>query len=717
MRAPILLLAVVVLAAEPARAQDPPVRLAAPADCATNPNCAPGLERTYGTAPPASSLVRLTVADAGIQALDDGVAEVAVAFSSDPALSRPDIKVLRDDKDMIGPDRVVPVVRSTLLERYGAGLKRRLNAASRLLNTLALRGLNQQVIDGRLPEAVGGEFVDANGLGGDAKRKAGPQIVVGYQAFAENETLAHLYAEALRAGGYRVKVRAVGGLRRETVAALRRGRIDMWPGYDGSLREFLGTGRTLRTALARIGAEPLRLSQAQNRNVFATKTETARRLSLETLSDLTKRWKPGRAHAAAAEPLQDEQWAFAEGSVLELPGAWGLTQGAGAVVAVVDSGTKLDHPDLAPNIWANFREVPGNGADDDGNGYVDDVYGIDLSSTQVSQNLSDGHGHGTHVAGIIAAAANRRGVVGVAPRAKIMTVRVLDDTGAGTTGAVAEGIRYAAANGARVINASIQGDFPDPNMEAAIAAAGAANALVVVSAGNSARDIDAKPSYPAAIAAPNLISVAATAPNAGTALDSYSNYGRLAVGLAAPGGDILATTNDGGYGRKSGTSMAAPIVSGVAALMVSLNPGLSASELRARLLQHAGRSRLPVAAGYVDALDSVRSVTTAVGQESTQRPRVRILRATADRRRTQLQVSVSGSTQAIKRYRIRLDNRSRWSVTARRATFTVALQRRGRSARIDALDASGRSLARAQRRVTQLRAGKRGVTRGRGVGT
>ena len=321
------------------------------------------------------------------------------------------------------------------------------------------------------------------------------------------------------------------------------------------------------------------------------------------------------------------------------------------------------------------------------------------------------------MAGIIAAAANRRGVVGVAPRAKIMTVRVLDDTGAGTTGAVAEGIRYAAANGARVINASIQGDFPDPNMEAAIAAAGAANALVVVSAGNSARDIDAKPSYPAAIAAPNLVSVAATAPDAGTALDSYSNYGRLAVGLAAPGGDILATTNDGGYGRKSGTSMAAPIVSGVAALMVSLNPGLSASELRARLLQHAGRSRLPVAAGYVDALDSVRSVTTAVGQESTQRPRVRILRATADRRRTQLQVSVSGSTQAIKRYRIRLDNRSRWSVTARRATFTVALQRRGRSARIDALDASGRSLARAQRRVTQLRAGKRGVTRGRGVGT
>ena len=171
-RWPLLLLVTAALGgpAGTARAQDPPVRLAAPADCATNPNCAPGLRRTYGAAPPPSALVRLTVADAGIQALDDGIAEVAVAFSSDPALSRPDIRVLRDDRDMIGPDRVVPVIRSTLLEHYGRDLRRRLDAASRLLTTLALRGLNQQVIDGRLPEAVGGEFVDANGLGGTAKR-------------------------------------------------------------------------------------------------------------------------------------------------------------------------------------------------------------------------------------------------------------------------------------------------------------------------------------------------------------------------------------------------------------------------------------------------------------------------------------------------------------------------------------------------------------------
>src|SRR4029079_18314939 len=124
---------------------------------------------------------------------------------------------------------------------------------------------------------------------------------------------------------------------------------------------------------------------------------------------------------------------------------------------------------------------------------------------------------------------------------------------------VAEGIRYAAANGARVINASLTGDQPDQRMVDAIAAAGAANALVVVSAGNESRNIDTQPAYPAAIPAPNLISVAATGPTEGRNLDSYSNYGRRAVGLAAPGGGILSTTNDGAYGQKSGTSMAAPM--------------------------------------------------------------------------------------------------------------------------------------------------------------
>ena len=703
-----------IAAAAPAEARGAPPRLAAPTDCPTNPNCAPGLKRSYGV-DPAPDLVKLTVADAGIQALDDGLAEVAVAFSSNPELSRPDIVTLRDDRHMIGPDRVVPAVRSAVLDRYGPGVRRRLNGASRLLDTLALRGLNQQVIDGRLPEAVGGEFVDANGLGGDAKRKPGPAIVVGYQDFAENQTLAYLYAEALRAGGYPVRVKSVGGLRKEAVAALRSGRIGLYPAYSGSLLEYLG-GKSLRRALARLHAEPLALSQAQNRNVFATKTATADALGLKSLSDLARAWSTTSARAAA-DPLQDEQWAVAEGGMLDLPGAWALTRGAGTIVAIVDSGMKLDHPDLAPNVWTNFREIPGNGVDDDGNGYVDDVHGVDLTTTAAGQDLSDGHGHGTHVAGIVAAVANGRGVVGVAPQAKLMTVKVLDATGAGTTGAVAEGIRYAAANGARVINASIQGDAPDSRLDDAIAAAGAANALVVVAAGNDSRDIDSRPSYPAAIAAPNLIAVAATAPSDGRDLDTYSNYGRLTVGVAAPGGMILSTTNDGGYGEKSGTSMATPMVSGIAALMVALNPAISAIDLRALLLQHAARSKLPVAAGYADALTSTLAATTTVGYGSTQPPRLQVLRATGDGKRTQLQVAVVGSTQAIRSYRVRLDGKRVASLTARASIFTVSLARRGRRAQIDALDASGRSLATVKRAVKALRAGKGGVNRGRGVGT
>ena len=450
-----------VLAAQ-SQAQAPAVRLAAPADCSTNPNCIPGFKKVYKL-DPTPVLVRLAVPDAGIQALDDGLAEVAVAFSSNPQLSRPDVITLRDDRHMVGADHVTPVVRTATLRRYGRPLRRRLNETSRLLSTLALRGLNQQVVDGRLPEAVGGEFADANGLGGDASTRRGPRIVVGFQDFAENETLAHLYGAALRGAGYRVTVRSVRGLRKEAITALRSGRIDVYPGYSGSLLEYLG-GSSLRSALARLKAEPLARAQAQDRNVFAMKGQTAKELGIAKLSDLARYWSA--VARAAADERQDEQWAIAPESVLDLPDAWSLSQGAGVTVAIVDSGIKLDHPDLAPNAWTNFAEVPGNGVDDDGNGYVDDVHGVDLTTTSPAQDVSDGHGHGTHVAGIVAAAANGRGVVGVAPRAKVMAVKVLTAEGGGTTGAEAEGIRYAAANGARVINVSIQGDDPDSRLNA-----------------------------------------------------------------------------------------------------------------------------------------------------------------------------------------------------------------------------------------------------------
>ncbi|MBE2317568.1 hypothetical protein DVA67_016415 [Solirubrobacter sp. CPCC 204708] len=299
MRCSVLLVAFGIwLCSTPAQAQQ--VRLAAPADCLTNSGCAVGLRSVYGL-DVRSVLVPLTVADAGISALDDGRAEVAIAFSSNPQVSRPDIVTLRDDRSMIYDDHVVPVIRRQLLRDYGAraarALRRRLNAASAVLTTLALRGLNQHVIDGRMPEAVGGEFIDANGLGGSAARRPGKRIVVGYMAFDENETLAHLYAEALRAGGFRVVVRAVGGLRPEAVRKLRRDQIDLYPAYSGSLLRYLvGTKPErlragLRRTLARIDVEPLRASRAQDRNVFVTKTDTASRLGLASISDLRRYWQ------------------------------------------------------------------------------------------------------------------------------------------------------------------------------------------------------------------------------------------------------------------------------------------------------------------------------------------------------------------------------------------------------------------------------------------
>ena len=511
-RLPLLLLALagLGLSAGPARAQESPVRLAAPADCSTNPNCAPGLRRTYGTAPPSSAMVRLTVADAGIQALDDGLAEVAVAFSSDPGLSRPDIRVLRDDRGMIGPDRVVPVVRSSLLRHYGRDLRRRLDAASRLLTTLALRGLNQQVIDGRLPEAVGGEFIDANGLGGTAKRREGPRIVIGYQDFAENETLAHLYATALRAGGYRVTVRAIGGLRQAAVSAMRRGRIDFWPGYDGSLLEYL-KGRTLRRALARIGAEPLALSQAQNRNVFATKTDTAARLGLQTISDMVRRWSAGhrprrdRSAAGRAVGVRRERRAGA---------ARGLENHPGRRRRRRDRG--LRHQARSPRPGAErLGQLPRAARQRRRRrrqrlyrrrlrhrSQLDPTFAGSRRRSRAWDPRRRDRGRGRQRA----RRRRRRPAREDHDRPRPRPHRRGDDW----SGRRGHPLRR------RQRRAGDQRQHPGRrtrrDWSRAIAAAGAANALVVVSAGNSARDIDTQPSYPAAIAAPNLVSVAATAP-------------------------------------------------------------------------------------------------------------------------------------------------------------------------------------------------------------
>ena len=422
------------------------------------------------------------------------------------------------------------------------------------------------------------------------------------------------------------------------------------------------------------------------------------------------------AAGAPADALQGEQWAVAPDTLFDLPGAWALSDGAGVVVAVVDSGMRLDHPDLAPNAWTNFAEVPGNGVDDDANGYIDDVHGVDLTTGRTAQDVHDGYGHGTHVSGTIAAAANGRGVVGVAYRAKLMTVKVLNDAGAGTTGGVAEGIRYAAANGARIINLSLETQFDDPRMRAAVEAAAAANVLVICAAGNSGINVDRSAVFPVAIAASNLVGVAATEPAEGRTLPQFSNYGRLTVPVGAPGVEVLSTSREGGFERKSGTSMAAPHVTGVAALMAAVAPNLSAADLRALLLQHAVRSSAPVAAGMVDALGSVLAASTASSQLLGQPAQLRLLSATRKGRLTQAQIALLGATQGVARVVVKVDGRSVATLRGGRSVMTVRLRRRtGRRMVIDALAADGRTLATASGRIRAVRAGKRDVGKGGGI--
>jgi subtilisin family serine protease len=306
---------------------------------------------------------------------------------------------------------------------------------------------------------------------------------------------------------------------------------------------------------------------------------------------------------------QARQWALSRGATLGIPAAWSLSQGTGVVVAVIDTGTRADHPDLAPNLWVNPGEIAGNGIDDDGDGHVDDVHGVNLTTEGAPQDIGDRNGHGTLVAGVLAAAADGRGIVGVAYRSRLMTVKVLDQAATGAMAAVAEGIRYAVEHGARIVNLSLGSNELDMNLRSAIEEAGAAEVLVVCSAGNMRRNVDAAPSYPVSLPEPNVLGVGATvAADGGRTLASFSNWGPAAVPVAAPGDRILTTSRDGRYAYSWGTSLAAPHVAGVAALVASINPGISAVALRAALVDHATQGSAPGRPRYVDASASVRSV-------------------------------------------------------------------------------------------------------------
>ena len=267
---------------------------------------------------------------------------------------------------------------------------------------------------------------------------------------------------------------------------------------------------------------------------------------------------------------------------IEAPLAWDFSKGdPNVVVAVVDWGVDLQHPDLAAKLWTNPGEIADNGIDDDGNGYVDDVYGWDFANDD--NDPQDDYGHGTHCAGIAAAATdNGMGIAGVGFNSRIMAVKVGDGaTGKAAYSDIAYGIMYAADNGAKVISMSLGGYAYSGFLEAVVNYAWNAGCVLVGAAGN---DNLSDPFYPAAYE--NVIGVSATDQDDVRA--SWSNYGSY-ISVAAPGVSIYSTYwNDGStYAYMSGTSMAAPHVAGLAALLFAQDGSRSNATVRSLIEETA----------------------------------------------------------------------------------------------------------------------------------
>ncbi len=270
--------------------------------------------------------------------------------------------------------------------------------------------------------------------------------------------------------------------------------------------------------------------------------------------------------------------------------AWDSSTGdATVIIAVIDTGVDYGHEDLAGNMWTNPGEIAGNLIDDDGNGYIDDVYGYDF--TNMDADPFDDHGHGTHVSGTIAGIGNNGiGVVGVNWNAKIMAVKFLGAGGGGYVSDAIDGVIYAVNNGAKILNNSWGGGGFSQALLEAIYAANDAGVLFVTAAGNKGRNNDIRPYYPSSYAVPNVISVAATDHNDRRAI--FSSYGANSVHLGAPGVNTLSTVPTGscpmctseGYRNANGTSMATPHVAGAAALILDQLPMLSVAGLKSRLM-------------------------------------------------------------------------------------------------------------------------------------
>lgn len=268
---------------------------------------------------------------------------------------------------------------------------------------------------------------------------------------------------------------------------------------------------------------------------------------------------------------------------LQLENAWKVSKGSSEVrVGILDTGIDKNHEDLHENLGRNLLEIPGNGKDDDGNGWVDDDWGWDFINQ--TNNPQDDKGHGSFCAGVIGADwENDKGTQGINRNVSLLAVKILDSFGQGSTATAIEGIEYAIESGVHIINASWGGNRFDPALFETVKKASEKGILVVAAAGNSSQNNDQKETavYPASFKLPGVISVAAY-DNQGTRAP-FSNWGQQSVHLGAPGVDVFGIQL-GGYGIKSGTSFAAPQVAGVAALLKAASPQMKAVDIKKRIL-------------------------------------------------------------------------------------------------------------------------------------
>jgi len=261
-------------------------------------------------------------------------------------------------------------------------------------------------------------------------------------------------------------------------------------------------------------------------------------------------------------------------TAINLETAWAKTTGAGVIVAVVDTGVDYSHKDLSNSIAINTKELNGKpGADDDGNGVPDDVYGYDFVKN--SPDPMDNGYHGTHCAGLVAANGSSSRVWGVAPDAKVLPVKVLNANGSGTVLNGAKGVYYAVSRGAKVVSLSWGTKAYSKVLNDAIQYAIANGVTVVAAAGNRGSNVDSTPFFPASLS--GVVSVGSMGSRG--LLSFFSNYGK-SVTIIAPGSLVTSTTPKNTYTTVSGTSMAAPQVAGAIALKLSVSPTLKPEELK-----------------------------------------------------------------------------------------------------------------------------------------